>query len=49
MLAFGEGLCVYRPPVDLKAHRWRCTAPSRTASPRSSLNFITPHQKWGIH
>ena len=48
MLAFGEGLCAYRPPVDLKA-----VAP--VAGKRANgnrevvLNFITPHQKWGIH
>jgi nitrate reductase alpha subunit len=48
MLAFGEGLCVYKPPVDLKT-----TAPllGRKANghPELVLNFITPHQKWGIH
>jgi nitrate reductase alpha subunit len=48
MIAFGEGLCVYRPPVDLKT-----TAPMLGArgngQPEVVLNFITPHQKWGIH
>ncbi|MBM3597943.1 MAG: nitrate reductase subunit alpha [Alphaproteobacteria bacterium] len=48
MLAFGEGLCLYRPPVDTKA-----TAPMRgtrsNGQPEILLNFITPHQKWGIH
>ncbi len=48
MLGFGEGLCVYRPPVDLKA-----VAPVRglkpNGNPEIALNFITPHQKWGIH
>ena len=48
MRAFGEGLCVYRPPVDLKT-----TAPLQDKHPNGNaeiaLNFITPHQKWGIH
>ena len=48
MLAFGEGLCLYRPPVDMKA-----TGPMHNThsngQPEILLNFITPHQKWGIH
>ncbi len=48
MLAFGEGLCVYRPPIDLRA-----TKPVIDGKPNGNkqivLNFITPHQKWGIH
>jgi nitrate reductase alpha subunit len=48
MRAFGEALCVYRPPVDLKT-----TAPVINLKPNGNkpvvLNFITPHQKWGIH
>jgi nitrate reductase alpha subunit len=48
MLAFGEGLCVYRPPVDLKTIQ-----PILGRMPNGNkevvLNFITPHQKWGIH
>ena len=48
MRAFGEQLCVYKPPVDLKtivpdAQR------SHNGNPEIVLNFITPHQKWGIH
>lgn len=48
MRAFGETLCVYRPPVDFKA-----VAPvlgqKPNGNPEVVLNFITPHQKWGIH
>jgi nitrate reductase / nitrite oxidoreductase, alpha subunit len=48
MRAFGEGFCLYRPPVDMKA-----VAPVRGRKPNGNgevvLNFITPHQKWGIH
>jgi nitrate reductase / nitrite oxidoreductase, alpha subunit len=48
MRAFGEALCLYRPPIDTKA-----VAPmlgKRGNGERELvLNFITPHQKWGIH
>ncbi|MGA0610930.1 nitrate reductase subunit alpha [Caldimonas sp. KR1-144] len=48
MIAFGEGFSSYRPPVDLKA-----TAEMLQRKPNGHkevvLNFITPHQKWGIH
>jgi nitrate reductase alpha subunit len=48
MRAFGEQFCLYKPPVDLKT-----IAPLRGRSPNGNreivLNFITPHQKWGIH
>ena len=47
MRAFGEGLVSYRPPVDLKT----ITADLSLEEdwPHVVLNFITPHQKWGIH
>ena len=48
MTAFGEGLSTYRPPVDLKTiegHKDRMP----NGNKEISLNFITPHQKWGIH
>jgi nitrate reductase / nitrite oxidoreductase, alpha subunit len=48
MIAFGEGFSSYRPPVDMKA-----TAGMEGIKPNGHaeivLNFITPHQKWGIH
>ncbi|MGV8805038.1 MAG: nitrate reductase subunit alpha [Polaromonas sp.] len=48
MLAFGEGFASYRPPVNLKAtagvHNIRSNGNTEIL-----LNFITPHQKWGIH
>ena len=48
MIAFGEGFSTYRPPVDLKTtagiHGIRSNG-----NPEILLNFITPHQKWGIH
>jgi nitrate reductase alpha subunit len=48
MRAFGEGFTSYRPPIDLKT-----TAAMHGVKPNGNpeivLNFITPHQKWGIH
>ncbi len=48
MRAFGEGFCVYRPPVDLKTVKPIIDEKSN-GRPQVVLNFITPHQKWGIH
>ncbi|HEV7267450.1 MAG TPA: nitrate reductase subunit alpha [Falsiroseomonas sp.] len=48
MLAFGEALCLYRPPVDLRAHQALHNA-RPNGHKELALNFITPHQKWGIH
>ena len=48
MRAFGESFASYRPPVNLKAtagvHNIRSNGNAEIL-----LNFITPHQKWGIH
>jgi len=48
MRAFGETLCVYRPPVDTKSVR-PILGKRSNGNPEVVLNFITPHQKWGIH
>ena len=48
MRAFGEGFCVYRPPIDTKSINPAIEAKS-DGRPHVILNFITPHQKWGIH
>ncbi|SDM32695.1 respiratory nitrate reductase alpha subunit apoprotein [Oryzisolibacter propanilivorax] len=48
MLAFGEGFTSYRPPVDLKATA-EVMGLKPNGNPEIQLNFITPHQKWGIH
>ncbi len=48
MRAFGEGFCVYRPPVDLKAVK-NVQGLKPNGNKEIVLNFITPHQKWGIH
>jgi nitrate reductase alpha subunit len=48
MRDFGEAFALYKPPVDTKTV-------SAMLGKRSNgekeivLNFITPHQKWGIH
>jgi len=47
MRAFGEALCVYRPPLDLKTTTVKGMKPNGEIE--IVLNFITPHQKWGIH
>jgi len=45
---FGEGFCVYKPPVNTKT-----IAPIQGTKSNGNkevvLNWITPHQKWGIH
>jgi nitrate reductase alpha subunit len=48
MRAFGETLASYRPPVDLKATA-AIHGKHPNGNPEILLNFITPHQKWGIH
>jgi nitrate reductase alpha subunit len=49
MRAFGEGFVGYRPPVDLKTITKAVNNDAAEGSPHVVLNFITPHQKWGIH
>ena len=47
MRLFGEAFVAYRPPIDTRA-----VAPMLEQAgdaPHIVLNFITPHQKWGIH
>ncbi|MFU8785497.1 nitrate reductase subunit alpha [Aliidiomarina sp.] len=48
MRDFGETLCVYKPPINLKT-----VEPILNKQPNGNkeivLNWITPHQKWGIH
>lgn len=48
MRAFGESLVVYRPPVDTRSLAGLKHIPSN-GFPEKALNFLTPHQKWGIH
>jgi len=48
MRAFGEGFSTYRPPVDLKTIK-PVQGTKSNGEKEIVLNFITPHQKWGIH
>jgi nitrate reductase / nitrite oxidoreductase, alpha subunit len=45
---FGESLAVYRPPVDTRSVADMLGKHSN-GQREIVLNFITPHQKWGIH
>ncbi|UEM18510.1 nitrate reductase subunit alpha [Skermanella mucosa] len=48
MRAFGEQLCVYKPPIDTGTVKSVIDA-HPNGNDQVVLNFITPHQKWGIH
>jgi nitrate reductase alpha subunit len=48
MLDFGEGLVSYRPPINTHTIASMLEKHGDTR-PHLTLNFITPHQKWGIH
>ncbi len=48
MRAFGETLCVYKPPIDTKSVQPVINTHGHGGK-QVVLNFITPHQKWGIH
>ncbi|WP_034947911.1 nitrate reductase subunit alpha [Erwinia oleae] len=48
MRAFGESLLVYRPPIDTRAAKPLLNK-KPNGNPEKALNFLTPHQKWGIH
>jgi len=47
MLAFGEGLPIFRPPLDEKALGSKEV--SRKPGKELVLNYLTPHSKWSIH
>ncbi|WP_343079286.1 nitrate reductase subunit alpha [Ostreiculturibacter nitratireducens] len=49
MQAFGEFFVTWRPPVDLKTITAAATSALGGSEKHVVLNFITPHQKWGIH
>jgi nitrate reductase alpha subunit len=53
MRDFGEGLCVYKPPINTKTvapvkEKFSMGATGKRHK-QVTLNWITPHQKWGIH
>ncbi|RUU59735.1 nitrate reductase subunit alpha, partial [Mesorhizobium sp. M2C.T.Ca.TU.002.02.1.1] len=45
---FGEGFAVYRPPIDTRTAA-AMLGKKANGEKEIVLNFITPHQKWGIH
>jgi nitrate reductase alpha subunit len=45
---FGEGFALYKPPIDTRTVSGMLRKKSN-GEPEIVLNFITPHQKWGIH
>ena len=48
MRAFGESLVAYRPPIDTRAAQPLLNS-KPNGNKEKALNFLTPHQKWGIH
>jgi len=48
MRAFGEMLVTYKPPINTGTVQMMLDKHG-DESPTILLNFITPHQKWGIH
>ncbi|MEZ5525384.1 MAG: nitrate reductase subunit alpha [Pseudomonadales bacterium] len=48
MQAFGEGFISYRPPVNTKTID-KVKGTKENGNKEIVLNWITPHQKWGIH
>ncbi|MFP5329631.1 MAG: nitrate reductase subunit alpha [Alphaproteobacteria bacterium] len=48
MRAFGEGFTTYKPPIDTKVIE-PVLGKRGNGNDELVLNFITPHQKWGIH
>ena len=49
MRACGEGFVTWRPPLDLKTVGAAALDALQPGEPHVVLNFLTPHQKWGIH
>ncbi|THF55526.1 nitrate reductase subunit alpha [Ollibium composti] len=45
---FGESFAVYRPPIDTRTAA-AMLGKKANGETEIVLNFITPHQKWGIH
>ncbi|PWG01728.1 nitrate reductase subunit alpha [Sphingosinicella humi] len=48
MRAFGEGFVTWRPPIDTKTVM-QVLGKLPNGNQEIMLNFLTPHQKWGIH
>jgi nitrate reductase / nitrite oxidoreductase, alpha subunit len=48
MRAFGEGFVTWRPPIDTQTVM-QVLGKLPNGNKEIMLNFLTPHQKWGIH
>ncbi|MCP1673534.1 nitrate reductase alpha subunit [Natronocella acetinitrilica] len=48
MRAFGEGFVLYKPPVNMRTTQ-SIQGVRGNGNEEIALNWITPHQKWGIH
>jgi nitrate reductase alpha subunit len=48
MRDFGESLCIYKPPINTKTVKPVIDEIGKGVK-QVVLNWITPHQKWGIH
>ncbi|MCK8515814.1 nitrate reductase subunit alpha [Methylonatrum kenyense] len=48
MRAFGEGFTSYKPPVNMRTTQ-EIIGVRGNGNEEIALNWITPHQKWGIH
>ncbi|MFP3943770.1 MAG: nitrate reductase subunit alpha, partial [Alphaproteobacteria bacterium] len=48
MRAFGENFATWRPPIDTRSV-YAALGKLPNGNPEIVLNFLTPHQKWGIH
>src|SRR5690554_368541 len=48
MQAFGEQLMSYKPPINTRSIGY-VQGKKPNGNPEIALNWITPHQKWGIH
>lgn len=49
MRDFGEGFATYRPPIDTRSASADLARLHDNGNTPLALNFLTPHQKWGIH
>ncbi len=48
MRAFGEAMVTWRPPIDTRSVA-AAAGKLSNGNTEIMLNFLTPHQKWGIH
>ncbi|NMU82557.1 hypothetical protein HKB16_06635, partial [Vibrio parahaemolyticus] len=48
MRDFGESLIAYRPPINTRTVH-DIMGKKGNGNKEKALNWITPHQKWGIH